>query len=95
MNKIVAINERYKVEVNELNKSLYVKHLTINKETKKEGECWSLVGHYGIWSHLFNKILEDDIVKNLSTEEASDIKDLKNIILTAKDEIINLLKEKQ
>ena len=90
--RTIEINKNYKVEVDELNKTIFRKITRVRKATGEEYPDWILVGYYNTWEQVVNKLLDISIIKKMKTKEINSIKNLQGAIETSTKEIKGLFK---
>ena len=89
--KTITINKNFKVEVDDLNKTLKQKYIHKQKlDQTKTKESYRIIGHYNTWEQVFIKMLDLNVLDKLQT---STIEDLMECIVKAKEEIVESVGE--
>jgi hypothetical protein len=93
MGEIININKNYKLEIDEMNKTLFRKIIRVKRDTKEEYEAWEIIGYYNSLEIIFKKLLDLFIKEKLSKKKINEISDTLEAIIQANQDIKILIKE--
>jgi len=93
MAAIIQINDTYKIEIDELNKTLFRKVIRTkrNTEPKETYEAWEVIGYYNNYETIFKKILDIFIIEKISNKKTNEVNELLKAIINSNQEIKNLI----
>jgi len=89
----VILTDDYRVNVEDKQFTLQKKGISKNKTTKEETVVWTAEGYFGNWDNLFEKLLKLFVAEKVDSAGLVTLKEFKEILKEARDEIKNIGKQ--
>jgi hypothetical protein len=86
---MIRLNDEYQIGFDSMNVTLYRKVKRTEKAKNPDEEKFNVVGYFGSFEFLVNKLLEDKILHG----DYNDLEDIKKEIINFKKDILNKIIE--